>query len=625
MIITEFDGHAFSPNFVATLMGKSMRGLPASKARMITRRGRWPLIGGIDREGRELYLGISIEGSDVDALYAQLCQWLDPESETVKKLTVTDDDGSDERYVEVACEDLVQQDDGIKTIYVATLAVHDDVRWRAETPTTHTWGITGSGQTGTIVNSGTERAYPTFKITAAAKTGGFVYKCWVPIVWNSINPATDYPLMATLDTATLTTAKMQADGDDLRVYADGREIYRWLDAMDTAATKIWFYLSFAASQSFTLKTYIADAGNIAQIDSNEDITRFPSTGTLLIGTEAFVYTSKDNARKLFLGITRGAKGTSLAAHNVGATGYWIQHDVWIMYGNAALTAPTVNDDYKPAFELDHSTNASWVYEVFGDYNSKRTGRWEPNSSLFVMQTGEPWTYLYGGAYSQTGRALASPFTVMGAWLGSERSAYVEWALHNPCGITNAAWSNGLKRRLSTTWEATTVYWLRVQTAYWWQTQYAIPTPSVASAWEAWSYSGAAFGVSDKVGFILWWHPCDVEVGDVTVTLNAAEIPTAAVYAEQSTYTMNATLTNVTTGDAIQVAFELEANETLQIDTWAKDVTYLKDGSSQFQAVTTLGTVRQDWLALLPGTSVLMLEDAGITGGTIVTSFRQRYY
>lgn len=634
MIVTKLDGHAFAPDYVATLMGVTSRGLPAAKAALIGRRGRWPLTGALEREGRELYLGISIEGTDVDALYAQLCQWMDPESEIVKKLTVTDDDGSDERYVEAKCEGLQQQEEGIQTIYVATLAVHDDVRWRAETPSTHTWAITGSGQTGTIVNSGTELAFPTFKITAAAKTGGFAYKSWVPIKWLAINPSNGrYHFVATFATNALVAAgHMQADGDDLRVYVDGYEVDRWLDAMNTAATKVWFNTTMAVGQSFTLKTYIVDAGNIAQIDSNEDISKFPNSGILLIGTEAFVYTSKDITRKLFLGITRGAKGTTLAAHNVGTAGYWIQHDCWLLYGNVNLAAPTADDDYKPSFELDHSTNGSWVYETFGTLTCKGVSRWNPNCATYVAPIG-PSTTNALGTYSKTQRDMESPgvpYTVMGSW--NAWAAYggmVGWELRNPCGITNVAWTNGLKRRAATSFQAEVYFHPRG--TYSWYVQYVIPTPTVVNTWEAWnSATTPGSYISDCIGFYLYYYQSDLEVGDVTVTINAAEAPVVTVYAEQATYTMAATLTNVTTGEAIGVAFELEVGETLEIDTWAKNVTYLKDGSSQFQAVTPLGTVRQDWLALARGTNVLMLEDAGIaggtiTGGTIVTSFRQRYY
>lgn len=625
MIVKSFGGHSFSPDYAATLQGNSTRGIPAAKANMIPRRGRWPLFGSLDRAGREIYLGVSIESLDTSgSLYGQLCQWLDPEDETVKKLSITDDDGSNERYMEVTCEGMVQQEQGIKQIFTVTLAVNDDIRWRAETQTSGSFVITASGTSGSITNTGTEIAYPTFRFTPATKTGGFTYRAWVPILWVSANPATKYSLVATMDTS---GSHIQVDGDDLRVYSDGIEIDRWLDAINTAATKIWFNLDFARGRTFTLKTYIADAGNISQIDASEDIASFPNAGIILIGTESFVYTSKDNNRKMFLGITRGTKGTSLAAHNAGVTCYWIQHDVYIMYGNAALTVPVVNDDYKPAFELDHSTNASWVYEIFGDYNGKRGGSWQKNSSLFVLQPIDQWSYLYGGAYSANHRALASPFTVMGMWLGAEKGTYLEWALYNPCGITNAVWSNGEGRRNgsgSPSWQASTAYWPRVQTAYWWQVQYDIPTPAVLYAWEAWSYSGAAFAVSDKIGLMLFNHPEDVEVGDVTVTLNAAEIPTVTVYAEQSSYSMETTLTNVTTDDAFSIAFEILAGQTLEINTRDKTVIYLKDNSSQFQAIA-VSSVRQDWFPLNPGLNVIRLDDTGIASVVLAYTFVRRWY
>ena len=155
--------------------------------------------------------------------------------------------------------------------------------------------------------------------------------------------------------------------------------------------------------------------------------------------------------------------------------------------------------------------------------------------------------------------------------------------------------------------------------------YTVPAPTNPVTYEAWNYSGSAFSASDSVGIRLWLSGvCRVEAGDVTVTLNSAETPTVTVYAEQATYTISATLTNVTTGEDITIAFELELNQTLEIDTSAKTVTYLKDNSSQFQAVTPL-PVRDQWLKLQPGANTIKLDDTGAVAMTLTTTWRERFY
>lgn len=625
MIVTKFDSNTLSPDYAATLQGNSTRGLPSARVGFIPRRGRWPLLGPLDRAGREIYLGVSIEGSDpTGALYSQLCQWLDPEDETVKKLTVTDDDGTNERYLEVICEGLAQQDDGIKQIFTATLAVHDDVRWRSESLCTGTMQLNDGG-TGAIVNAGTDLAYPTFLLTPGVKTGGLANKAWSPTKWRSANPAYQYPLMATFDTHTpIMAGELQTGCNDLRIYSDGKEADRWLDSPDSAATKVWFNQNFATARTFTLKTAIAASGAITEIDANEDITLFPNTGILLIGTEAFVYTSKDNVRKMFLGVTRGAKRTEEAAHNAAAAGTWIQHDIDLCYGNASLGAPTVDDNYKPCFELDHSTNANWTYEVFGDYGENRAGRWYRTAAI-KLRDEVPIGGVspkQSGSYTATLRTLASPFTVAGMWIaGGEVSYGLLWSLVNPVGITNLA-ASGQKRRASTDFVAELAY--VAQATNYWNSIYAPTSPTGVNLWEAWSYTGPSFEVAKKVSLDLSWYSGDLEVGDAVAELNAAAIPVVGVYTGYSSYEMASVLTNVTRSEAIQVDFEAETGETLEVDTRDKTVIYLKDDSSQFQAVTP-DAVRQDWLPLSPGTNVIRFDDTGVTGCTLAYSFTERRY
>lgn len=412
---------------------------------------------------------------------------------------------------------------------------------------------------------------------------------------------------------------------------DGLETYRWLDAAswNGAASKIWFNLDFAPQQSGTLKTALDDSTTPTALELNEDVTTWPSAGIVLIGSEAFVFTSKDISRSLLSGITRACKGTSMATHAIGAAVYWIQKDVWILYGNSTVSAPTIDDDYKPCFELDHSTNGSWVYETFGQQDivrgytvEYRSGRWQRWGNITLSGASG------GGCYTATQRSrvvIESPFLVAGVWVYAESMNAFGWYLYNPCGITNAVWANGLKRRSTTSavdYICHAANWGRGDSSFDWT--YTIPSPTNPNAWESWSYSGAAFQVSDIIALLLYWKPSDVEVGDVTVTLNAAEIPTVTVNAEQATYTFAVRLTNSTTGEYIDIAFECDLNQTLQIDTYNHAITYLKDNSSRFSAMPS-PPPRVQWLRLQPGANTILYTDTGTNAVTLTTTWAKRYY
>jgi hypothetical protein len=637
--VVSFGGNTFSPNFETDFMQGTEPGLPPGQAAMLTRIGAWPVVAALQRNPKRVALLIKIvDLVNVNTLRSQLFRWFDPEDETPKKLIVTNH-ASIQQYVMALCEGLsLYKDPRHQDAFVAILSVDGDVRWRSEAEATPTpWAITASGQTHAIVNNGEDEAYPVYTIQpTTVKGSSYTYRRWVPIQWSSVNAGQQYPVMATLATNALIPAKMQALGEDLRVLVDGVEVYRWLDAINTAATKIWFTTDFAGSPVLTLKTAIAPAGSIASIEVNEDINQLPETGILYIGTEAFVYSARNTTDKLVSGVERAAKGTSAGAHNSGVSVYWIQHDIYILYGNAAATAPVVEDAYKPCFELDHSANDSWVYEVFGESTilhghftvERRAARWE--------KTGPMTEFGLHGVYTATQKTFGNPYDVAGAWKGVGAPFNdVGWQLSNPCGIKNVTWTNGLKRRATTNpsvdFLCHLMYWPRA--ASWWNWQYTLVSPTLLNTWEAWSYgpSGADFNpVADTIYIGLYAFPSEVEVGDVTVTLNDAETPVVTVNAEQGNYHLQGTLTNQDTGESITLDFVMDVNSEIEIDTASKTVIWLLDGSRQFQALTTGGTratplAKRNWLRLLPGSNTLRFDDTGTGNVTLTTEFRERFY
>jgi hypothetical protein len=144
-------------------------------------------------------------------------------------------------------------------------------------------------------------------------------------------------------------------------------------------------------------------------------------------------------------------------------------------------------------------------------------------------------------------------------------------------------------------------------------------------WESWSYSGSNFAVSDTIAIAAYFYPQDVEVGGATVTLNSAETPTVSVYGELGNYSLGATITNTTTGEAIKLDFVMSLNQELEINCDQATVTYLADNSKQLPALTVLGAPRRYWLRLVPGSNTLRFDDTGTTGVTVTISYEKRYY
>lgn len=632
LTIVSWDGYAINDgtNYLAGFSPGMEWGLPDVGVRSVPRLGAWPVLATIAREGRELSLYVSIaNAANVRALRAQLLRWFDPEDETPKRLIIRDSDGVTERYVLAICQavrPVLIGDVAACGLFRVSLAVHGDVRWRSVVAAGDVWDVTASGQTRVIANGGADEAYPviTFEPTSA-KTGGYNYRRWLPVVWRSTNAANGYPVMAALDTAALVLAgKMQADGDDLRVQVDGLEVNRWLYNMNAAATHVWLNLNFTAAPVLTLRTAFA-AGDIVtslDLDNAVEMALLPATGTVLIDSEAFAYTGRDLLNRQLTGVTRAAKGTAAAGHTAATTVRWIQRDVYLLYGNATATAPATDDRYAPAFWLTASTNTLWVYNgEFGDSGNLRTGRWTPDGAIGVSSD--------AGCYTGRHRTLADPYSVIGAWQAWDSTGGRGWNLVHPCGIVNAEWygeqiavNDGGSSRppyvSCTLWYFLTTGWTLAAT---------VAQPSVADVYEAWTQPLAVPGWSRayKIGFTLaaGYHS-GLEVNLIDVHLDASTTPLALVGAEVGAHSLAATLTNETSGAALTATFTMATGTELEVDTDRRTVTYLADGSRQFQAVS-LSTARRHWLPLVPGNNTLRFDDVGTNAVTVTLAWEERNY
>jgi len=636
LTITTWDAHAINDgtNYKSGFSPADVWGLPVARVASVARSGGWPVYGSLERDPVEFSIFIAIEdSSNIRALRAQLMRWFDPEDGTPKQLIITDDGAANPRYRECTCQSIrpVHSGDvGARDLFRAVLVVSGDVRWRSTSTTTDIWAITASGDTNVVANAGDDDVYPVYKIEPTTGKGtGFLYRCWVPIKWLSLNAGPQYPLMAIMDTATpVAAAKMQADGDDLRVLIDGIETNRWLNDMNDATTDIWFNVDFIRAPALVLKTTIAGAGAIASIEFTDavELALMPDRGIVLIENEAFTYTERDLVGGAVTGVTREAKGTTIAGHAAGLTCYWIQHDIYIVYGNAALAAPTTDDAYKPIFELALSTNTNWYCANFAvniparaDIGKVRSGSWIPTDGSSILNN--------CGVYSAAQKTWANIVSVAGAYrCGDGITCFSQgWTFENPCGIVNATWVGGEKRCEDITEFLVHLrYWVRGDS--WWSEQGDVAAPAVPNNWEAWTDGPemADWDPADAIGMYLYLYNSEVGVSLVDVDLYAAEVPVVTVNAEQGNYELSAVLSNNTTGEAIEINFVLDLNSELEIDTYDKVVTWLEDDTRQ-QQVVELDSARRTWLRLQPGNNTLEFTDVATGNVTLTTTWEDRDY
>ncbi len=538
MIVYSWDGNTQvndGVNFAAYFVGPEL-GLPELEIHSVPRHGAHPFIGGVTRQGVELMMEVEALAGSVDTLRA----WFDNEDATPKVLVVTDEGGTNARYLKMLCARFIPTN--TPYIYLVTLRSHGDVRLRSVTPTSQHWDVTASGAT-VAVSNGTvgvnDEAYPVITLTPRAyATGANSYRRFITVRWRASSAASRYPVDIVnggLDTRTGSTHFASATGDDIRVIVDGVEANYWLHNINTATTKVWVNLDWQAGQAGTLG-YMASEG----IYVNEDITNFPATGLLEIGSELFAYTGKDTALRMFTGVTRGVRGTTATPHLAGTAVYWIQHEIWIEYGSGSMAAPAIDNSRKPIFSISSSSNTSWDYDEFDEDGAERSGAWAFTNLRSMAR--------YGGNQA----AAASPYVELGisddcAELGSKTAIEGYWSLFNPCGVVSANFQNGEYYYARNDW--TTIRVRSSASGASWTTSYTVPI-AVKDTWTAWSQnvtlmSGAQFVQLHAAGYAKTLKRTRVEAADVTLALDSTYTPTVTIGGELTSYRLQGTITNTT--------------------------------------------------------------------------------
>lgn len=530
--------------------------------------------------------------------------------------------------------------DGVFSVIFQT----GDSCWRAVDLQSASWSVDESGDTKTFNVGGYSPTKLSLSIMPTQLPDvGWVYQCLYQLVNKDGYAYGLRPWAITIDTATLVTAgKIQADGDDILVMIDGVISKRWLADANTATTKIWININLSEGRSLTLLTPIASSGTIGSMtfaktsNNKAAIAALPARGYLVHGSEIFEYTGKNARQYQLTGITRAAHNTTMQAHAAGDTFSWLEHIIYVLYGNASATNPSLTDetydDDKPVFDLSTSTNSSWVYTSSTKFldpdKPNRTGGW----SYGVTRAGD-----VSDVYFESGNvegedpamgALMAPFYKAGV-IKAEKASIV-WSLTHSGGIASVS-ITGQKYRNSSAWPGTKaiIFERANESQNRWSEIWNEAIPSAEDTWETISHANAVI-TSNMARIRLSFSgslsatagvECYFEVLTATVNFYATNEPTGSLGSEEANYYLSAEIENKTTGEKIILSLPMVLNKSLILDSEEGAVTY--DGVDAFSCLELDDESRSVWINLEPGANELEITGDNVGSLTIGLSWYER--
>lgn len=347
---------------------------------------------------------------------------------------------------------------GMHTLYLVRLMAAE-APWEENSEQTDTQTDKNASPVNfSITAAGSMHSYPQFEITPSvvkAHANGYCRRMQI-IIANKI-PRTimdtlgyGYPIEVgdTLDTATpVGLGHMQADGDDLHLFIDGKHIRgfvgenRYFGAgsgdpygPDDDETKIWAAISFRprkmAHNDGAMSNVSPANGESIHVDDTGGLNDWPQSGFFVMEDEVIYYGDRDS--EYFYDIHRACRNTTAAGHIDSTAAYWVEHDIQLLYDYTAAAAGPIDANHQPVIDLANSTNAVHIYPgPFVDSDSPRPGQFLPT----YRETNDiaPDLSLSLGVFGEGLEIVDTPPTA-----GKPQRNNLE--LYTPCGVDTGAGS-----------------------------------------------------------------------------------------------------------------------------------------------------------------------------------------
>ncbi len=575
----------------------------------------------------EVYVMAADNPDDTDARRRALLRQLDSSAGLITVVIRNQSGAARQRYMLF----VVRQVEQVKAAgFLATLESVDDVRWQSVTAEEEVWSLTESG-TRNIVVDGDLDVYPTYILTPtlAQENPNFPYSRAALIEWRSLYEGI-HPIDVTgggLDTAALLTAGKITDRSNIAVMVNGVLKRHWYSpdgapgAFGSAQTHIWVNMQFDPALYPTLDATISSTATTWAVADDHSL---PDRGTLKVDSEIITYTGHRDG--FLYNVSRGQYGTTATGHNKYAPMTHYPVAVQILYGPTAAPPPEMQDEaYQtakpPVFLGSGSDNEHWVFESFA--GNGQTKSWGYSG------------YLNGLGYVKETDAVGSvpsewsyPWTAIGlraAWTSSS-SFRVRLAvpisrlqvdgrhkiLLNPAGSPNAP--------LLSVWDEAgqNIVLRRAGNG-------ASRETNQPFAWSLPVSMAGTFGYNTIIWGVSGNSYVQADIKRLAVTFADGWTPAVTMFAEQTDYDLNATLTNTTTGESITVQFpNMAIGQSLVIDSRLQTVTYTADGSNQYTAVQR-DAPRPRFLRLAPGLNTFQVAEYAPGGLDITIQYRPRWY
>jgi len=412
------------------------------------------------------------------------------------------------------------------------------------------------------------------------------------------------------DNAVMAQSQMMANGQDLRVQVNRAIVDMWFDGINTSNTKVWINRKFAPLVSLTLLA--TGSGSITTLNFEKvaanatALKKLPSIFPLFVGNEAFLCHMPNAATHSCVVIERGYRGTTPTTHAAKAVARYIEHDIYLMWGNPTVDAQVVDNSRKPMLNLNTSTNTSWDWDEFSDELGLRSAGWIDSLIKSAGLTSPTPTYLY----TESEGGFAEPAEVMGIAARSfvvnnapkAESFTAQWMMYHPAGFTHIT-ASGKKRRLTANWPTFALY--KSANGSTLTAIYTEATPASAGSFVALSsHSNIALGTGSwlylifrgtgSLGAILN-NEADKEISDFTGTITSANvIQNAFATTPENSYYLDAVIGITETGETIRLRGTCKVGSVIVIDCDAETLTV--DGNESGVDIDW-NSIRLGWLDL----------------------------